>query len=331
MTPETTRITTHSLVSSLSSETIKILQQSGKIAAQVRRETAILLSKPGTSYLEALDKAEKRILQLGGQIAWAQYATNEVAAHACPEEDDTSVTKEGDLVKVDIGVHIDGWIADNAMTVVVGNKKESAESESIESNEEKKSLIKASQNALKAAIKVVRPGAQLWEIGEAQASEAEALGFTTVKNLCGHTLDRYKVHGGISIPSYNNKDKTELEEGWQIAIEPFVTNGDGLIREKGKATVFMVEQEKGVRSPHAKKILEEVKPQNGLPFTTRWLTRKFGNGATALGMRELLQTNIVRAYAPLAEISSGLVAQFEHAMIVKEKAVVYTRHEEDEW
>ena len=309
---------------SMNPDTIKLLQTAGKIAAQVRRETAILLSKPGTSYLNALDTAEKRILQLGGQIAWAQYATNDVAAHACPEEDDTSVTKEGDLVKVDIGVHMDGWLADNAMAVVVG--KTSAEKSALQ-----KDLIKASQNALKAAIKVVHPGAQLWQIGEAQASEAEALGFRTVKNLCGHTIDRYKVHGGISIPSYNNKDKTELEENEQIAIEPFVTNGDGLIREKGKATVFMVEQEKGVRSPHAKKILQEVKPQNGLPFTTRWLTRKLGKGATALGMRELQQSGIVRSYAPLAEISSGLVAQFEHAMIVKEKPIVYTRHEDDEW
>src|SRR3989338_845229 len=308
---------------SMNPDTIKLLQTAGKIAAQVRRETAILLSKPGTSYLNALDTAEKRILQLGGQIAWAQYATNDVAAHACPEEDDTSVTKEGDLVKVDIGVHMDGWLADNAMAVVVG--KTSAEKSALQ-----KDLIKASQNALKAAIKVVHPGAQLWQIGEAQASEAEALGFRTVKNLCGHTIDRYKVHGGISIPSYNNKDKTELEENEQIAIEPFVTNGDGLIREKGKATVFMVEQEKGVRSPHAKKILQEVKPQNGLPFTTRWLTRKLGKGATALGMRELQQSGIVRSYTPLAEISSGLVAQFEHAMIVKEKPIVYTRHEDDE-
>ncbi|MBI2666055.1 type II methionyl aminopeptidase [Candidatus Woesearchaeota archaeon] len=305
-------------------ETTKLLQTAGKIAAQVRRETAILLSKPGTSYLEALDTAEKRILQLGGKIAWAQYATNDVAAHACPEEDDTYVTKEGDLVKVDIGVHMDGWLADNAMTVLVGKNEG-------EKTVLGRDLIKASQNALKSAMKVVRPGVQLWEIGEAQSSEAEALGFKTVRNLCGHTIDRFKVHGGISIPSYNNKDKTELEEGEIIAIEPFVTNGDGLIREKGKATVFMVEQEKGVRSPHAKKIIEEVKPQNGLPFTTRWLTRKLGKGTTALGMKELLQSGVVRAYAPLAEISSGMVAQFEHAMIVKEKPLVYTRHEDDEW
>ena len=291
----------------------------GKIASQVRRETAAKLQKPGTSFLQAMDFAEERILKLGGQIAWAQMAVNEVAAHFCPEESDTSVSQEGQLIKVDIGVHLDGWIADNAMTVIVGKSTEY------------KDLIKASQNALKAAIKLVRPGVQLWELGEAQYSEAEAFGFTTVKNLCGHTIERYKVHAGISIPTYNNKDKTELQEGWQVAIEPFITNGQGMIKEKPPATVFMVEQEKGVRSPYARKILDQVKPQKGLPFTTRWLTRKLGKGGTALGMRELLQSGIVHSYPPLVEVAKGMVAQFEHAMIVKDKPLVVTRHEDDEW
>lgn len=300
-------------------QTVQLLLKAGKIAAQVRRETAARLQKPGISFLETMDYAEERILKLGGQIAWAQMALNDVAAHFCPEEDDTQVSTEGDIIKVDIGVHLDGWIADNAMTVVVGN--------SLQWND----LLKASRNALKAAIKLVRPGVQLWELGEAQYSEAEALGFTTVRNLSGHTIERYKIHAGISIPTFNNKEKTELQEGWQVALEPFVTNGDGLIREKGKATVFMVEKEKNARSPYARKILEEVKPLNGLPFTMRWLTRKFGKGATALGLRELQQLQIVKPYPPLAEVAKGMVAQFEHAMIVKDKPMVYTRHEEDEW
>ena len=306
-------------------ETIQLLEKAGRIAAQVRRETAAKLSKPGTSFLEAMDYAEQRILQLKGQIAWAQMAVNDVAAHFCPTEEDTGVSKEGDIIKVDIGVHQDGWLADNAMTVVVGTPTSELQAEI-------KDMVKAAQNALKAAIKVVRPGAQLWEVGEAQFSEAEALGFTTVRNLSGHNIERYKVHGGITIPSYNTKDKMELQEGWQIAIEPFITNGDGLIKDKGPATVFMVEREKGVRSPQARKILEQVKSQNGLPFTTRWLTRKLGKGATALGLRELQQIGVVRPYAPLAEISGGMVTQFEHSMIVTEKgAKVYTRHEEDGW
>ena len=299
-------------------ETLQKCLKAGKIAAQVRRETAAKLEKPGTSFLAAMDFAEERIVKLGGGIAWAQMALNEVAAHFCPQEDDTQVSKAGDVIKVDIGVHLDGYIADNAMTVQVATKDYT-------------DMIKAAQNALRSAIKLVRPGVQLWELGEAQSSEAEALGFTTVKNLSGHTIERYKVHAGISIPSYNTKDKTELQEGWQIAIEPFVTNGVGKIAEKGIPTIFMVESSRSTRSLYARKILDQVKSQHGLPFTTRWLTRKLGTGTTAFGMRELVKEGIIHSYAPLSEVSKGMVAQFEHSMIVKDKPLVYTRHDDDGW
>jgi methionyl aminopeptidase len=274
---------------------------------------------PGASALEVMDYCENRILELGGQIAWAQMAINETAAHFCPEEDDTTTLKEGDLVKIDIGVHQDGYIADNAMAVEVG------------SSDKYKDMIKAAQNALRSAVKLVEPGTKLRDLGAAQFSEAEALGFTTVKNLSGHTLEPYKVHAGVSIPSFNNGDNRELQENWQIAIEPFVTNGQGMIKEAGKGTIFMIHKERGVRSPHAKKILEFVRAQNGLPFTSRWLTRKFGKGATSLGMRELLQRGIANSYSPLVEVSKGMVSQYEHSMIVKSKPIVYTRHEDDSW
>ena len=183
----------------MSPETLQRILKAGKIASQVRREGAVKLAVPGTSALEVMDFCEKRIIQLGGQIAWAQMALNETAAHFCPDDEDKTMMKEGDVVKIDIGVHLDGYIADNAMTIEVGKTTHH------------KDLIKAAQNALKAAIKLVEPGRQLWELGEAQYSEAEKMGFTTVRNLCGHTIDRYKVHSGVSIPTYNNKDKNKLQ------------------------------------------------------------------------------------------------------------------------
>ena len=299
-------------------EVLKKIQIAGKIAAQVRREGAKMFVV-GASALKVMDFCEKRILELGGQIAWAQMAINDIAAHFCPEENDTTIVKEGDLVKIDIGVHQDGWIADNAMTIEIGG------------TEKYKDLIKASQNALKAAIKLTRPGVKLWELGEAQMSEAQACGFTTITNLCGHSLEQYHTHGGISIPKFNSKNKTELQEGMQIAIEPFITSGQGLIKEKGIPTIWMLRKDKGVRSPYAKKILDEIRSQNGLPFTNRWLTRKFGKGPTALGLRELQKQGIITGYPPLAEVTGAMVAQFEHSMIVRDKPLVYTRHDDDEW
>src|SRR3989344_8964221 len=96
---------TNHILPTMTPETHQLLLKAGKVASQVRRETALKLQKPGTSFLEAMDYAEHRILQLGGEIAWAQMAVNDTAAHYCPAEDDTSVVKEGDLIKIDIGVH----------------------------------------------------------------------------------------------------------------------------------------------------------------------------------------------------------------------------------
>ncbi len=303
----------------IDAETLQKIRKAGKVAAQVRREGAAKLKVPGASFLSVMDFCEERIQQLGGQVAWAQMAVNDAAAHFCPQDDDTGMSHEGDVIKIDIGVHLDGWIADNAQTVEVGKSTEYSD------------LIKASKNALRSAIKLVKPGCQLWELGEAQLSEAEALGFTTIKNLSGHTIDQYKVHGGVSIPTFNSKDKTELQAGWQIAIEPFITSGHGLVKEKQPATIFMQSADRGVRTPHAKKILEYVKSLNGLPFTTRWLTRKFGSGTAKLGLRELLRSKIITSYPPLVDVSSKRIAQFEHSMVVGDKTEVYTRHEDDSW
>ncbi len=302
-------------------ETIQKILHAGKIAAQIRRETAKKLQQPGFSYLQAMDEAEAQILKLGGKIAWAQMAVNDIAAHYCPTEDDESVSEEGQLIKVDIGVHIDGYIADNAMTIEVGKSNQY------------KDHIKAAQNALKAAIKLVQPGVQLWQLGEAQMSEAEALGLTTIKNLSGHTIEQYRVHGGISIPSYNTKDKTEIKANTQIAIEPFVTEGNGLIKERGPAAIYMIESQRSTRSLYGQRILTHpiIKQQQTLPFTTRWLTRSLGKSPTLLGLKQLEHDGIIKAYPPLAEVSKGMVAQFEHSMIVGDKTKVYTRHEDDEW
>lgn len=303
----------------MDADTEKKCLKAGKIASQVRREGAAKMI-PGASYLEVMDYCEQRIKELGGKIAWAQMALNDTAAHFCPQEEEQGTFQEGDLAKIDIGVHEDGYIADTAMTTDVGAK-----------NKLNQDLIKTSQNSLKAAMKLVRPGVQLWELGEAQNSEAEKAGFHIIRNLSGHTIEQYRVHGGISIPTYNNKDKTELQEGMQIAIEPFITNGTGLIKEKGTASIFMIHSTRNPRSLYARKVMDFVKPLNGLPFTTRWLTRAIGKNPAHLGLRELIKEDIVRAYPPLPEVAGGKIAQFEHSMIVKDKPLVYTRHPDDTW
>ena len=297
---------------------IDCLRKAGKLAAQVRREGAALIVE-GASYLGVMDQCEKRIIELGGDIAWVQMAVNDCAAHYCPKEDDTGVFSKGDVVKIDVGVHINGWLADNAMTVQVGTGEHS-------------DLLFATQEALKETIKIIRPGITLGEIGRCTSKVAAKHGFNVVRNLSGHTIDQYQVHAGISIPAIDTNEGTVIEEGMEIAIEPFLTYGEGLIRNKGESTIFMQVSDRSVRSLAARKIMGFIKERSGLPFCTKDLTRRFGKGTTMLGLRELVKQGVLQDYPPLCEVSNGIVAQFEHSMIVTNNGVeVITRHPDDTW
>lgn len=280
----------------------------GKILAQVRDETVEKIVE-GADYESVMAFAEKRILELDGGIAWAQISPTSTAAHFCPTSNDNPVIKKGDLIKFDLGVHIDGYIADTAYTVLI-------ESDDEADNELKRNLILASKNALEECGKLIKAGVTLGELGAAQFNEAEKLGFTTIKNLCGHTIDRWKVHAGLSIPSYDTDDKTILEDGMIVAIEPFVTNGKGLIHEKGVGTVFMKGVNRNTRSPQGRKILQYISNLNGLPFATRTLEKDLGRAVAILGTRDLERQGIINAYPPLVEVSDAPVAQFEHTFIV---------------
>jgi methionyl aminopeptidase len=307
---EITFINPRMLMNKMEEALLAIYKKVGSVAGQVREE-AVAKCVPGATYVDVLDWCEARILELGGNVAWAQMNPTTTAAHFCPTLQDNPTIKEGDLLKLDLGVHIDGYLADTAISIQVDTTEYS-------------DLIKASQNGLKAAIKIATPGTKLSDIGAAQYSEAEALGFTTVKNLCGHTLGQYEVHSGISIPSFDNGDDRILEEDMTIAIEPFVTNGEGFIKESGEATIFMQANTRQTRSPFGRKVFAEIKKRNGLPVTNRDF-KALGSGANA-GLKDLLRQDIIRGFPPLIEVSNAPVAQSEHSIIVGDKPIVYTEY-----
>ncbi len=287
--------------------------KAGKIAAQARDYGSKLIV-PGAMVREVLDQVEKRIAELGGAPAFpAQISINEVAAHFCPGPEDDTRIKEGDLVKLDLGVHINGAIGDTAVSIDLGDHRD---------------LVKASQNALAAAIKTIRPGVTLAEIGKAIQDEITALNFSPVKNLSGHGLDRFNIHCAPTIPNVDTGDPTQLTEGQTIAIEPFSTDGMGMIYESSNPTVFSQIAKRPSRNPFTRKALAIISKYNGLPFTTRWLAREIGIPQTNYALRDMQQLGMIEAFPPLPERNGGMVAQSEHSLIVKEKPVVTTLSEE---
>jgi len=291
-------------------EVLEKLKKAGRIAAQAL-EYAKFLVIPGNTLVEVCDKTEEKIKELGGEPAFpVQISMNDVAAHFCPEQDDKTEFSD-QLVKVDIGVHIDGWVGgDNALTVDLSKKNED--------------LVKASREALNNALKIVKPGVKLGEIGKTIQDTITSYGFSPIRNLSGHGLGLNSVHEKPSIPNYDNGDSTELKEDDLIAIEPFATNGAGIVYESSPATVFMMVNKKPVRLPIVRKAMSEIDKLNGLPFTTRWLTRKFAAKAK-LAIVQMARQDIIKEYPPLIDKNHGLVSQAEHSLIVKDKPIILTK------
>jgi methionyl aminopeptidase len=293
---------------------LKSWKQAGQLAAEALRYGTKLM-KPEAPIAEVLDQVEEYIIKRGGGIAFpAQSSINEYAAHSCPENNEAKY-KMGDVAKLDVGAHVDGYVADNATTVEIGGGKIHSE------------LIAASREALNAAIKELKPGANTANIGAAIQRTIQEKGYHPIVNLSGHGIGKWIVHAPPSFPNYNTGRGAILKEDMAFAIEPFATPGEGRVADSGNPTVFMQESRKPVRSAYAREVLSTIDTYNGLPFTTRWLTKKHGV-KTKLALSELQRAGIIHSYPPLADVGKGLVSQAEHCFILKEKPIVLTQLED---
>jgi len=290
----------------MDNETIEKIKLAGKITAQVREYGAKLIKKDSLM-VEVLDQVEKKIFALGAKPAFpAQISCNSIAAHYCPEEDETFKFSD-ELVSLDVGCHIDGYIGDTAITVDLSGKYGS--------------LLNASNEALSAAINTVKVGITLGEIGDSIQEAIQKYNFAPVRNLSGHGLGHYKIHTKPSFPNFNNQDKTTVKEGMHFAIEPFASNGAGIVQNSGNATVYELKENKPVRNTITRQVLKHIANYEGLPFCTRWLTKEFGMKAK-LALREMEQLDMLISHPPLADKNKGMVSQAEHTILISESGEV---------
>ncbi len=286
-------------------EALEAYRLAGRIAARALAYGATLI-KPGALIREVLDKIESFIIKEGGEIAFpAQVSLNHVAAHDCPAEDDERAFTTEDLVKLDVGAHVNGYVGDNALTINLD-----------EENEEKERLVEAARAARDAAIAIIKEGVTLDEIGRVIKEEITKRGFAPITNLSGHGLGQYELHAPPNIPNYPTGEQKTLRAGTVVAIEPFATTGEGAIYTSTNPTIFALTSTRKPRSPLARQLLTRLEEYRGLPFTTRWLTREFGKGRARLGLLQL--KGWLREYPPLPEKSGGLVSQSEHTILVEE-------------
>ena len=296
----------------MKNEEIEKYKKAGEIAVKVK-EFAKNLIKKEMPLLEIAQKIEAEVYRLGGKPAFpVNLSIDSVAAHYHPTLEDDS--KAEGLLKVDFGVHVDGFIADTAFSL------------DLTDDNRHKELIEASQAALDNAIRLLIDNPSLNDIGKAIQSAIEEKGFSPIVNLSGHSIDRYNVHAGITIPNYGNGNNTKLDDGC-YAIEPFATSGEGKIFEGQPGNIFSLQGAKNVRSEIARKILDYIiDEKKSLPFSLREMQEKFGPMAR-LAIKELERQGIIHGYAQLIEKTHKPVSQAENTIIKKDNEIIVTTKE----
>jgi len=286
-------------MSTLEDEQYEKHREAGRILAQVRDEAAERV-EVGASHRELAEWAEDRIRELGGEPAFpVNISIDEEAAHATPAPDDDATFGE-EMVNLDLGVHVDGWLADTAVTVDLSGNAELAE---------------ASEEALAAALDVVEAGVSTGEVGAAVEDVIEGYGFNPVVNLTGHGLGHWEQHTSPNIPNRAVSQGATLEAGDVVAIEPFATDGSGKVKEGSDEEIFALEREASVRNRQARQALEQIVDEfKTLPFATRWLD----TSRAEMALRRLEQQGVVHGYPVLKEDEGQLVSQKEHTVIVTE-------------
>ena len=293
------------------SQVLKTLRRAGQIARDVRELGASLIV-PGASLREVCETVESEIEKRGGKPAFpAQTSINDIAAHDCPTPDDPRTYQKGDLAKLDIGVHIDGWVVDTATTVNVGGTGNGR-------------MIEAARQALAAAIQACKPGIPVKEVSAAIERAITGAGFTPLENLCGHGVGHYIVHAPPAITNTVRAAEGRLPMRWVIAIEPFATDGHGRSGPRGSPEVFRLLPEAqgklkdfGIGSDFAQALLS----WRGLPIARRYF-RSFGDELVAETFQRLERARLLHSYPPLAALSGRPVAQAEHSVYLGPEGVI---------
>ena len=290
------------------------LRESGRISA-LARETCKKMIVPGARIEDIAQAAETIIRDNGAEPAFpAQLSRNNIAAHYCSPPDDSTVVLPTDMIKLDLGTQVDGYVTDNATTVDLANGPDSA-------------MVQASQMALEAAIAVMGPGASIREIGRQIEETVKAFGFNPVYNLTGHGVARFVIHCAPSIPNYPDPTSGRLKVNQTIACEPFVSDGKGYIESRGKAEVFGIKRRIKPRDRLPEDIGAAVLACEGLPFARRTLLRHLPTiKRVEEALKLLKRAKVLIEYPPLVEKSGVRVAQTEHTIYIGEGgAEVITR------
>ena len=289
---------------------LKSLKKAGNIANEVKKFLRPEI-KIGSNVYNLIEAAESKILELDGNWAFpVNVSINNIAAHyTSPIKDDGLRINEGDIVKVDLGVHIEGFIVDTAFTV------------SFSEDPLLENIIQATEVALEAAKNMAKPEVNTRVIGKKIESIVKGFGYNPIKELGGHQIERWTVHGKKQLPELGSQGGDVIKEGDVFAVEIFASTGEGSIHNTNNSYIYEVNPYTGrvpLRRKTSKQILGHInKNYKTLPFAERWLANEFRIGV-AFGLQELIQQGKLKVHYVLSEQKSTFVSQTEETIMITE-------------
>ena len=283
------------------------------------KKLARQIIKPGTKLIDATFLIENEIKKRGAELSFpVNISINSLAAHYSPPIDDPKVFPAKGLVKIDVGAHVNGFVADAAFTINMGNEDGMMEN-----------LVKAADDALTNAINAIKPGVDVTDLGGIIENAIRKYpGIRPISNLGGHQLKRYDLHAGVFVPNIRGGGTSyKLKEGDVIAIEPFATNGLGVITSGKEIHIFAVlpnAKAKAKTKTDKDLIAKFIQKFSRFPFSPRWIDF-IAKSAIMNTINNYIKMKLIMGYPIFIETPTAMVAQSEHTVIVtKDGAEVTT-------
>jgi len=292
--------------------------KAGKIAKEIKKFARTLI-KPGAKLIDIAESIDAKIFELGGGLAFpVNLSLNEIAAHYTPVPKDETVA-EG-ILKIDLGVAVDGYIADTAFSV------------DLTKDGEFEKMIELNKKILANVGNEIEVGVEIRKVGEVCQRTLEEWNkkndskFSIIKNLSGHSLGQNDIHAGLTISNYENDNKNVLNGAF--AIEPFVTTGVGEIYEGQPGGIYVLQSDAPIRDRDARDVVKFIKENFlTLPFCLRWLvgnsklSDKFSESKLRFILSILIKQGILYEYPMLIEKSKKPVSQFENTFVIADGEV----------
>ena len=288
------------------SEALSKYLEAGRIAVKLKEE-AKKIADIDVPLVNVCERLELLAMELGGIPAFpVNIGVNEITAHFTSPANDVRKIPENSIVKIDIGVHIEGYIADTAITLSF--------------NQDYQDLIISAQDALQNGINAMKPGVKVSHVGAIIEKAITRFGYRPIRNLMGHRIERFNLHTGKSIPNISGIEGGTIEEGEIYAVEPFSTLQDaaGMVRDSNETVIFRYHKDRRLKSQDAMALLEHIKKEHRfLPFASRWLRSKFSFPSFDNIFEQLIKSRCIIPYRVLVEASGLPVSQAEHTVIVE--------------